>query len=765
MPFARGAQARRYRIGEPRWPGEGRLFNGSPSRGLSRINTSGPGAHRLPFYVIWGITLLTAVSMALINFCQIWVISFIVQWKFNSMQVMIDRLGVGFGVFTLALICASLATVCTCLVFFVAPSCGSSGAPENKGWLNGSSIPGLFTSRNLVTRGLATMLANTAGYPVGREGPTVTMGSNIAYLITHWLALPYVRQWVNVNNTLGSGCSPALMIDEERFAHAKRIVCTVGGACGMAMLFDSPIGGIVYMFEEITAASWPLEVTFRAFAGTSVCTLLSRALLNLCNTTTKAFVVYEWNPQPQPWTWSDVPWFMLLAVLLGPFSAFHTRACLAVGTGRQRLMGMFPSWQPGLKMADAIFYSIVCALTYALVALCAKCMTLPGSDAVEFVRYDCEEGQYNPVASLLLTTSEGAVKRLFSRKNVDQIHAKNELLAFIAYTTLNVVLTGVPVPSGNFTGSMLIGGLAGRMVGAVVRDYGGQGEIAVSGVYAMVGSAAMLCGFKQMAVAVVVFITGCANDPNLIPPLMLSITISLILNQLCNERGFDEEQILRKSIPFLPPEAPKGLDRAVAHDLCDMLPQQAVLPEQAPVRLVRDALAQSEVCDFPVLRDGRICIGFTTRARLEAAMASMEAGELEGPHMRASSVHDEDGEELLGRTISASFGRQSSLGGGTLLPVSRLAERSPYTLLEDMPAERLYPLFAKAGVRAACVVSESGEFRGMITRAGLILQTRRMWAQGTEEFPPSEDEDCVAESPDASTEMEDRRLIAPQEPA
>ena len=47
----------------------------------------------------------------------------------------------------------------------------------------------------------------------------------------------------------------------------------------------------------------------------------------------------------------------------------------------------------------------------------------------------------------------------------------------------------------------------------------------------------MLCGFKQMAVAVVVFITGCANDPNLIPPLMLSVTISLALNQLFNERG------------------------------------------------------------------------------------------------------------------------------------------------------------------------------------------------------------------------------------
>ena len=42
------------------------------------------------------------------------------------------------------------------------------------------------------------------------------------------------------------------------------------------------------MFEEITSASWPIEVTVRAFAATTACALTSRALLNACGTTTKA---------------------------------------------------------------------------------------------------------------------------------------------------------------------------------------------------------------------------------------------------------------------------------------------------------------------------------------------------------------------------------------------------------------------------------------------------------------------------------------------
>jgi len=170
------------------------------------------------------------------------------------------------------------------------------------------------------------------------------------------------------------------------------------------------------------------------------------------------------------------------------------------------------------------------------------------------------------------------------------------------------------------------------------------------------------------------------------------------------------------------------------------LPAQAVLPPEAPVWVVREALQVSEVSDFPVVRDNKICVGFTTRARLEAALHAREADEkagndIEGVQLPVTTVDpmpEDNGEEQMGKLISGFVGRQSSLGG-TLLPVSRLAEHSPYTILEDMPAPRLYALFSKAGARAACVVSETGEFRGMISRAGLIAATRRFEEDNDEE--------------------------------
>lgn len=693
-----------------------------------------PGAHRLPDHIMWVITLTTSVGMAFLNLITVWSMRTLVKWKFRTMQTVTDEYGVLYGTLTLIGVAAFLATICMSICCIWAPDAGSSGAPENKGWLNGNPTTGFFTQRNLIGRGLATILGNAAGYPVGREGPTVTMGSNLAYLITDSLALPYARQWVDVD-TSGAGRTSALMVDEERLAAAKRVACAVGGACGMCMIFDSPIGGILYMLEEMTAICWPLELTFRAFVGTVTCGMLSRGMLNLCSTDTKAFVVYEWSPQLHPWDWWDLPMFVLIACVLGPFSSVHTRMCLHVGSMRQTLMKSLETkcWRP--KVLEAISYAATCATVCALVAQLGRCEPLKSGDSAELVRYNCPHGEYNPVASLLLTTSEGAVNLLFSRRNEGEIQPANLFCALCAYTCLNIGLTGVPAPSGNFTGTMLIGGLVGRILGSVSREL--TGGSAVPGVYAMVGSASMLCGFKRMSMAVVWFVAISSNDFNLVPPLMLSVCISLLLSRVFKEKGFDEEQLLRRKVPFLEPEPPMWMDNMIAKDLREDLPREAILPQEAAARDVLRALECPEVDDFPVVHNG-VCLGFTTRDRLRSALdffadqerergsgALVEAAtEAELAGMGASpSRPDSAFDRLVSDTLLKSLG---ALPPDAKLPVQRLVDPVPYTILEEMPAVRLYALFARAGVNIACVVSDSGKFRGKISRMGIIKRTREM---------------------------------------
>merc|ERR1719253_784976 len=119
---------------------------------------------------------------------------------------------------------------------------------------------------------------------------------------------------------------------------------------------------------------------------------------------------------------------------------------------RQTLMKSLETkcWRP--KVLEAISYAATCATVCALVAQLGRCEPLRSGDSAELVRYNCPHGEYNPVASLLLTTSEGAVNLLFSRRNEGEIQPANLFCALCAYTCLNIGLTGVPAPSGNFTG-------------------------------------------------------------------------------------------------------------------------------------------------------------------------------------------------------------------------------------------------------------------------------------------------------------------------
>merc|ERR1711879_789898 len=120
-------------------------------------------------------------------------------------------------------------------------------------------------------------------------------------------------------------------------------------------------------------------------------------------------------------------------------------------------------------------------------------------------------------------------------------------------------MAGLAVPMGNFIPSMLTGALVGRILGEIIAS--SQVEAAVTladaGVYAMVGSAAMLGGFTHMTIAVVVILVEAARDLSLVAPLMLSISVSHIVSTCVNHHSYDEVLILRKGVPFLQPELPR----------------------------------------------------------------------------------------------------------------------------------------------------------------------------------------------------------------
>jgi len=275
----------------------------------------------------------------------------------------------------------------------------------------------------------------------------VCIGGAIGFQVVDKLARRWVRRWVNVH-TQGEGAemTPALIIDEERFGHARRIGCALGGAAGIAAAFNAPIGGILYMFEEVTVTSWPPELTFRAFVVTVLAALISRGFLNFAGDDVHHLVIFDSakTTEDSSWDWADVPFFFVLAVAIGFFSAGFTRVLLWVWTKRDRFKQSpkLKRWKKGIKASEAVFFAVVCATVVALLPLLRQCVAEPGrqvdgslrgnrllgeGDAighqldarrlsgagVRFVRHDCEAGQHREVATLLLTGAQESVKHLF----------------------------------------------------------------------------------------------------------------------------------------------------------------------------------------------------------------------------------------------------------------------------------------------------------------------------------------------------------------
>ncbi|CAK0842146.1 unnamed protein product [Prorocentrum cordatum] len=269
-------------------------------------------------------------------------------------------------------------------------------------------------------------------------------------------------------------------------------------------------GGILYMFEEATVTAWPTELTFRAFVCSVCGALVSRALFNLAGQDVHRVLIYTQDRwEVGTWSWMDVPFFVLLAGSMGLLSALFSRVLVAVWACRARWNSRLIAWQPFAKVLECILYASLCAALFALAPLVTGC-TAEGhfvSDSavadmvaygkknasaetskeddhrLKLVPHNCPSDEVSEAATLLLSSTEGAVKHLYSRARVAPPVL---LLVLVLYTTLAAGMPGLPVPMGNFLPSMLIGALAGRLVGEGIELFEVNiGLVADAGVYSL----------------------------------------------------------------------------------------------------------------------------------------------------------------------------------------------------------------------------------------------------------------------------------------
>ena len=205
------------------------------------------------------------------------ILATLVTKKFETIQDLVDDnqsqwkalLFMLPGIFILSLV-----------VVYLSPISAGSSLPEIKGYLNGAHVPGLFGIITTAVKALGVIGVIGCGYPVGREGPMVQLGCALAYQV---IRIPFFKNVItkehDASKTRESEAQENMQEVSIRGRLAARsgvltfaayklttslvsqrtLVVTIGGAAGIAAAFRSPIGGVLYMMEDM-ASYWNHEV-------------------------------------------------------------------------------------------------------------------------------------------------------------------------------------------------------------------------------------------------------------------------------------------------------------------------------------------------------------------------------------------------------------------------------------------------------------------------------------------------------------------------
>ena len=171
------------------------------------------------------------------------------------------------------------------LVVKFAPTAEGSGVQRVEAVFSGEAEPA--SPIVVPVKFVGGLLAMGGGMALGREGPTVQMGSSFGEWVSRWL----------------------LHDDEDR-----RVVQAASAGAGLAVAFNAPIGGSIFVFEELTSSITPWLLV-STLAAATVAVWLMRVMLGntLSFTVHQVSLTENWNKWP----------FLALGAVMGVCGALY----------------------------------------------------------------------------------------------------------------------------------------------------------------------------------------------------------------------------------------------------------------------------------------------------------------------------------------------------------------------------------------------------------------------------------------------------------
>lgn len=390
----------------------------------------------------------------------------------------------------------------------------------------------------------------------------------------------------------------------------KRDFVSCGAAAGVASAFGAPIGGVLFVLEE-GASFWNQTLTWRTlFCAMSATFTLAFFLSGIndnlswgtlgSHTGTFTFGPFA-SSTYQIW---EVPLFILIGIGGGIQGALFNGMNTKLSRFRSRwIRSRRVAWaetlvlsllissvtfgvpfvfgkcnplpqiredlthltQPGAAHNKAFSFAMETLRRNGTACICESCANvgLDGADCFqadetveypykkELVRFYCRKGEYNDLASLMLSSGEVAIKHLFHAPP-NSFDVQN-LVIFWALMLLLACLTyGLKVPSGLFVPALLIGAAYGRLWTRVINYFTAMLQLKTVDprTYGLVGSCAMLGGVTRMTISLTVIILECTGNIEYGLPLILTSFFARWVGNYFNEGIYDIHIHLRH-VPFL----------------------------------------------------------------------------------------------------------------------------------------------------------------------------------------------------------------------
>ena len=266
------------------------------------------------------------------------------------------------------------------------------------------------------------------------------------------------------STNLGCDVSPK-QFRNFRTDKEKRDFISCGSAAGVAAAFGAPIGGVLFALEE-GASFWHQSLTWRTF----FCAMVSAFTMNVYLTYAKnekgttsfgmlgsqggTFSFGKFANVNTEYRVEDIFFFIVMGVIGGLFGAMSNACNEVISKKRQKYVK-----NKVFKVLEAVFIGFVMSfIAYFASYYFGSCLKRENDDSPfeeELVTFNCNQEEYNDLASLYFVPYSVSTKQLLHYTDGDSFTLTSLVMFFLPFYVMACWTYGITVPSGLFVPGLL----------------------------------------------------------------------------------------------------------------------------------------------------------------------------------------------------------------------------------------------------------------------------------------------------------------------